>query len=302
MGVNRNIKMLLGALVLSVASACVQVFADGFLEAPSLRESHDPGLQSAIEARVNQLGLRQAVTEKKLCLALVDISDPSEPRVADLNGDHMMYAASLPKIGILLGAFVEIERGRIDLDEETYDSLSRMIRHSSNDDATDLLNRVGKFKVNRILKSERFRLYDPLVNGGIWVGKEYAKGVAFQRDPLHNLSHGATALQAARFYYLLESGQLVNKRLSREMKKILANPGISHKFVKGLEHLDDVKIYRKSGTWRNWHADSAIVEQDNNRYIIVALAESPDGGEWLENIASSFHSIIAPTKFAAAAR
>ena len=302
MGVNRNIKILLRALVLSVLALCANVFADGFLDTPSLRESHDAGLQRAIEARINQMGLREAVNDKKLCLALVDISDPLEPRVADLNGDHMMYAASLPKLGILLGAFVEIERGRIDLDEETYDSLSRMIRHSSNDDATDLLNRVGKFKVNRILKSERFRLYDPLVNGGIWVGKEYAKGVAFQRDPLHNLSHGATAMQAARFYYLLESGQLVNKRLSREMKKILANPGISHKFVKGLEHLDDVKIYRKSGTWRNWHADSAIVEQDNNRYILVALAESPDGGEWLENIASSFHSIIAPTKYAAATR
>lgn len=302
MGVNRNIKKLLGALIVSAVSLCAEVSADGGLEAPSLRESHDPGLQRAIEARIDQMGLRRAVNDKKLCLALVDISDPQEPRVADLNGDHMMYAASLPKIGILLGAFVEIERGRIDLDEETYDSLSRMIRHSSNDDATNLLNRVGKFKVNRILKSERFRLYDPLVNGGIWVGKEYAKGVAFQRDPLHNLSHGATALQAARFYYLLETGQLLNKRLSKEMKKILANPGISHKFVKGLEHLDGVKIYRKSGTWRQWHADSAIVEHKHNRYIIVALAESPDGGEWLENIASSFHSIIVPTTYAAANR
>jgi beta-lactamase class A len=300
MGVNRNINTLLGALLLGVTLACTNVFADGEEDAPSLRESHDPGLQLAIETRVRQMGLQQAVDEKKLCIALVDISDPTEPRVADLNGDHMMYAASLPKIGILLGAFVEIERGRLDLDEETYDSLSRMIRHSSNDDATQLLNRVGKFKVNRILKSERFRLYDPLVNGGIWVGKEYAKGVAFQRDPLHNLSHGATALQAARFYYMLESGQLVNKRLSREMKKILANPGISHKFVKGLEHLDDVKIYRKSGSWRNWHADSAIVEQGNNRYIIVALAENADGGKWLENIATSFHSIFAPAKFAVA--
>ena len=299
MGANRNIKTILGALILGASVVCANVSADGFSDAPLLRESHDSGLQRTIETRVKQMGLQKAVDAKKLCLALVDISDPTEPRAADINGDHMMYAASLPKIGILLGAFVEIERGRLDLDEETYDSLSRMIRHSSNDDATALLNRVGKFKVNKILKSERFRLYDPLVNGGIWVGKEYAKGVAFQRDPLHNLSHGATALQAARFYYMLESGQLVNKRLSREMKKILANPGISHKFVKGLEHLDNVKIYRKSGSWRNWHADSAIIEQDDSRYILVALAESPDGGQWLENIAANFHDIIVPAKFAA---
>ena len=82
------------------------------------------------------------------------------------------------------------------------------------------------------------------------------------------------------------------------MKKILANPGISHKFVKGLEHVDDVKFYRKSGTWRNWHADSAIVEQGDHRYIIVALAESDDGDEWLTEIARSFHEIIVPTKYA----
>jgi beta-lactamase class A len=141
-------------------------------------------------------------------------------------------------------------------------------------------------------------LYDPLVNGGLWVGKEYAKGQAFERDPLHNLSHGATALQTARFYYMLAADQLVNKRLSRDMKKILANPGISHKFVKGLEHFNDIIMYRKSGTWRHWHADSALVEQGDNRYIIVALAESAKGEEWLTEIARAFHDIIAPTKYA----
>ena len=298
MGDNRTTNRVLKALLILACLVCPNAFADGFGDAPELRESHDPALQQAIESRINSLGLSEAVSDKKLCLALVDISDPLDPRVADLNGDHMMYAASLPKIGILLGAFVEIERGRLELDEDTFDSLSRMIRHSSNDDATAVLNKVGKFKVNRILKSERFRLYDPLVNGGLWVGKEYAKGQAFQRDPLHNLSHGATALQTARFYYLLESDRLVNKRLSREMKKILANPGISHKFVKGLEHVDNVKFYRKSGTWRNWHADSAMVEQGEHRYIIVALAESDHGEEWLTEIARSFHEIIVPTKYA----
>ena len=298
MGDNRIITRLVCVLFLSTVLSCMNAVADGIGGLPTLRESHDPGLQRLVEARIKLLGLDHAIAEQKLCLALVDISDPSDPRVADLNGDHMMYAASLPKIAILLGAFVEIERGRLELDDETFESLSRMIRHSSNDDATAVLNRVGKYKVNHILKSERFRLYDPLVNGGLWVGKEYAKGQAFQRDPLHNLSHGATALQTARFYYLLASDRLVNKRLSREMKKILANPGISHKFVKGLEHVNNVKMYRKSGTWRNWHADSALVEQGDNRYIIVALAQSPDGGEWLTEIARSFHDIIIPAKYA----
>ena len=275
-------------------------WADGLDGPPSLRESFDPELQSGVERRIDRLGLTDAAERLDLCLSLVDISDPLEPRVATINGDHMMYAASLPKIGILLGAFVEIERGRIPLDKTTIDSLTRMIRVSSNDDATRMLNRVGKRRVNEILQSERFRLYDPLVNGGLWVGKEYATGSAFERDPLHNISHGATALQTANFYYLLETGQLVSPKLTKVMKEILSKPGIEHKFVKGLANQDGVKIYRKSGTWRNWHADSAIVEAPGaRRYILTALANDDHGGDWLADIAASLHTLVVPTKLAA---
>jgi beta-lactamase class A len=278
-------------------------WADGFDDAPELRESYDPTLQAALEQRIDAMGLRDAVRRQDLCVAVVDISDPAEPRVAEVNGDYMMYAASLPKIGILLGAFVEIERGHIKLDNATTGALTRMIRNSSNEDATLMLNRVGKYRVNQILRSNRNRLYDPLVNGGLWVGKEYAKGTAFERDPLHNLSHGATALQTVRFYYMLETGQLTNPRLTRIMKEMLSKPGINHKFVKGLADLSGVKIYRKSGTWHEFHSDSAIVETpDGHRYILAALAHNRDGGQWLTHIASSVHGLIAPTKLASARR
>ncbi len=294
MGVNRSIIAVAFGLLINGP-----VCADGQDGPPSLRESYDPVLQAAVENRIDQLGLSAAADRRDLCLSLVDITDPLDPRVAAINGDHMMYAASLPKIGILLGAFVEIERGRLALDQSTAASLTRMIRESSNEDATAMLNRVGKRRVNQILQSNRFRLYDPLVNGGLWVGKEYATGTAFQRDPLHNISHGATALQTARFYYLLETGQLVSPRLTGIMKEMLSKPGIEHKFVKGLAHHDGVKIYRKSGTWRSWHADSAIVEAPGgHRYILTALANDGRGGEWLAHIATSLHSLVVPTQIA----
>ena len=156
-----------------------------------MRESYNPAFQAAAESRIEQLGLSAAADRRALCLSLADISDPLEPRVATINGDHMMYAASLPEIGILLGEFVEIERGRLALDQPTSASLTCMIRESSSVDATEMLNRVGKQRVNQILQSNRFRLYNPLVNGGLWVGKEYATGSASQRDPLYNISHGA---------------------------------------------------------------------------------------------------------------
>ncbi|MEN8207062.1 MAG: serine hydrolase [Pseudomonadota bacterium] len=269
-------------------------------EYPSLWDRHDSGLQQQLEVTLASLDLDKAVRNKKLSVALVDITHLNEPRVATVNGDEMIYAASLPKIAILLGAFVEIEEGHMALDNSTRDSLTQMIRVSSNQEATRMLNRVGKDRLLGILQSDKFNLYDPQFNGGLWVGKEYGKSPAFKRDPLHNLSHGATAIQVARFYYLLETGQLVGSELSAEMKAMLGNPGIKHKFVKGLADYPDAKIYRKSGSWRQWHADSAMVEADGHKYIIVGLAEDASGGAWLSGLIKPVHEFMVPAKLAKA--
>jgi len=205
----------------------------------------------------------------------------------------MMYAASLPKIGILLAALVEVERGKLRMTPRLERSLHDMIRVSSNVEATRVMNLIGKYHVNEILSSKRFRLYDPRVNGGLWVGKEYGPRPAFQRDPLHNISHGATAMQVARFYYLLETGRLLSPRMSGEMKEALSEPGIQHKFVKGLAG-QDVAIFRKSGTWNQFHADSAIVETPRGSYILVGLAEDRRGGDWLTSIARTLHGALYP--------
>lgn len=260
---------------------------------PALAKSGDPALQSDLEQTLEGYGLASAARNNTLSVALVDITEPQRPRVAAVNGDHMMYAASLPKIAILLGAFKHIENGDMQLDEKTRDQLTRMIRFSSNQAATTMLNRVGKEYLAELLQSPEYLLYDRDNNGGLWVGKEYGKRPAWQRDPLHNLSHGATAFQVARFYYLLETSQLLSPELTREMKAMLGRPGISHKFVKGLnEARPGSNIFRKSGSWRQWHADSAIVERDGRRYIAVALAQSAQGGQWLEDLIVGLDNLI----------
>ena len=265
--------------------------AAGFL--PSLDAGKDPELQAGLESCIASLGLGAAVEEQALCLTLVDITDPLSPSIAGVNENEMMYAASLPKIAILLGAFERIRQGTMTLDAETRETLTRMIRNSSNSAATEMLNRVGKAFIARLLQSPKYRLYDPAYNGGLWVGKEYGKAAAWQRDPLHNLSHGATAMQVARFYFMLENGQLVSPALSREMKEILGHPAICHKFVKGLREVcPEAAIYRKSGTWKTFHADSAIVERNGRRYIAVALANSPEGGQWLGDIIVALDKLI----------
>jgi beta-lactamase class A len=78
------------------------------------------------------------------------------------------------------------------------------------------------------------------------------------------------------------------------MKAALADPGIRHKFVKGLESKPDTRIYRKSGTWRQFHSDSALVEGQRRRYILVGIAEDPRGGEWLERMAAPLNDRVDP--------
>lgn len=267
-----------------------------------LRASKDARLQKALEASLKRLELGRAVQKGRLAAALVDITNPAQPRMAQVNGDRMMYAASLPKIAILLGAFQKASENGLTLDDAAIGQLKQMIRNSSNSVASDVLRRIGTDYLAQVLQSERYRLYDPALNGGLWVGKLYGAGAATRRDPLHNLSHGATAYQVARFYYLMETGQLVSPEASRKMKEIMGSPAIHHKFVKGLEHArPEAQLYRKSGTWRTFHADSAIVERNGRRYIAVGLADDPKGGEWMralivamDNIVFSSQSVLAP--------
>jgi beta-lactamase class A len=206
----------------------------------------------------------------------------------------MLYAASLPKIAVMLGVFEKAAAGKLVIDEETRLQLLRMIRRSSNPDATALMQKVGLDYIARTLISPRYRLYDPFRNGGLWAGKEYAAAGAWRRDPIDNLSHGATPMQIARFFYLLDTGQLVNAQASAEMKEILGHSAIHHKFVRGLEMTEPTAtVYRKSGTWGISHADGALVERrDGAAYIAAAIAEDPRGGEWLSQIIIQMNRLI----------
>ena len=259
---------------------------------PSLWESSDQDFYQALEVALKKEfrgEYKRAVEKKKAAFVVVDITDLQQPRVAGVNPDVMLYAASMPKIAILLGAFVKIERGEIPLNDEIRGELTRMIRKSSNRDATAVLNRVGIENLADILQSEKYRLYDPEHNGGLWVGRDYSGSPVWKRDPLNNISHGATAMQAARFYYLAVTGRLISEQYSADFAEIMSKPGIQHKFVKGIKKSKpDAEIYRKSGTWKEFHADSGvIVDRENGyQYIIVALVEHPKGADGLARFAA----------------
>jgi beta-lactamase class A len=281
---------------------CLCVLAQSLPAAEGTRlliESADPELQVKLETLVREQGLADAAERGDLNLALVIVTDPVNPRMAEINGHEMVYAASLPKIAIMLGAAVAIEEDRLVLTHALHKDMNDMIRYSCNECATRVLEQVGRQELLEILQSPGLQFYDEESTGGLWVGKDYGPGSAYQRDPLEGLSHGATAFQAARFYYKLYTRTLVSPAQSQLMLDALVDPGVSHKFVKGLDGLKGAKIYRKSGTWKTYHADSALVTYFGHAYIMVALANHPNGAMWLEKLARPLHSLAVAESWAA---
>ncbi len=252
----------------------------------------DPALQSLVGRALNQLGVNRLVREERLAVSLIDLSDPHALRYAGTNDREMMYAASLPKIAILVAGFERIQEGRMPYTPKVKEMFTRLARFSSNKDASRAIQQIGFEYIARVLTSNKYRFYDPSQNGGLWLGKAYGgPNDRWKRDPLHNLSHGATSLQVARFFLMMDEGRLVNPGFSAEIKEILSNPGIRHKFVKGLAGKPRA-IYRKSGTWQQWHSDAALVEAGNKKYIAVALVKDPRGGEILPRLIRKLDDIV----------
>jgi beta-lactamase class A len=261
-----------------------------------LAGAEDEALQRQLTRLLEAQGLGPAVRRGDLAVSLLVMNDPERPRLAQVNGNRMIYAASLPKIAILLGAAVALDEGQLELDQALEQDIQDMIRYSCNQCSNRVLERVGPERVLDILQAPRYSFYDADHGGGLWLGKPYGPAPAYHRDPLAGLSHGATTFQVARFYCGLEQGELVSPDQTRLMREAMSEPGIRHKFVKGLASHDDLRMFRKSGTWRDFHADSVLVETGDQAYVMVALAHSKKGSAWLEGLAEPLHQLAVSTE------
>jgi beta-lactamase class A len=266
--------LLLG-LVVSLSAACAAA-KDRY---PDLRDCHDPTLQKDLDQLLSDFpSFWDGVRKQELSFVIADVTDLKHPKVAWYNPENELYAASMPKIAIVFGAFVEHERGVLEFDEETRKQLVGMVKKSSNADASAVLRKVGIQRLAEILQDEDHgKLYDIDRGGGLWVGKAYDKSPVWRRDPLKSLSHAANAIQGARLYYGMMTGTLLDTKHLPFLAEVFGEPGLNHKFVKGLKGRD-AAIYRKSGTWRNFHADGAVVSRDGLEYIAVAVDTVPEAG------------------------
>jgi beta-lactamase class A len=292
----RRIGVCLLCLVLCWISASTAAASDqAALPAwQPLLEHADPALQARLEQAVaRNPSWRRLAERRKLAIGLVDMHGES-PRFARINGGQMMYAASLPKIAILLGGYASFEDGSLAETDALHQDLKAMIQVSSNDAATRLIDVVGMRKIQAVLQDPRFGFYDESRGGGLWVGKRYARSGPRVGDPVNNISHGATATQVCRFYYLASTGRLINPARSAQIMEDLADPRLHHKFVAAIDKRAPLaRVFRKSGTWRDWHSDSVLVQGPLWRnYILVGLVESSQGEQILRDLLPVVEGVI----------
>jgi beta-lactamase class A len=224
--------------------------------------------------------------------AAVGLLDLRTCRLALIHPDRQEYAASVPKIGILLAYFVVHPEAATNLPPQVRHELGLMAKASDNEMAAKYSRELGLKQIQEILNREGF--YDAQRGGGIWVGKHYGRGDERYGDPLNDHSHAATVRQVLRFFLLVEQGQLVSADASQTMREIFASPEVphdNHRFVKGLAGRE-VSVLRKWGEWEDWHHDAAIVSGPERRYILVSLTHHPRGDEYLTGLATAVDDLL----------
>ncbi|AUC86569.1 hypothetical protein CW731_15330 [Polaribacter sp. ALD11] len=263
-------------------------------EIDQIAEIEDSALKAILVKEINSnKKWKRLVAGKQMSIGIVDLSDATKFKYAGMNDNFMMYAASLPKIAILLAAMDAIDKGEMEYTDEIKKDLRLMISKSNNQASTRMIDRLGYKKIEDVLRAPKNKLYDEEVGGGLWVGKRYAAQGKRNPDPLKGLSHAATTRQVCSFYYQLALGNLINTASSKEMLEIMKDPKLHHKFVNTLDKVaPKATIYRKSGSWRNYHSDSALVWGPERKYIIVALIDNDYGEQIIRNLVKPLEKVL----------
>jgi beta-lactamase class A len=252
---------------------------------------HDTDLLVSVAAIDRELRKSFDIEPDDTAVGLCDLRSEAS---AMLRADTPFYAASVPKIAILLAYFEMRPDTKAWLDDTTRHELGLMIKQSSNEMAAKYGELVGLKEIARVLQLPKYKLYDPEYGGGLWVGKHYSKGTERNPDPISGLSHAATVRQLLHYFLLLEANRLAGSKVSPVMREIFDSPDIPHtdnKFVAVLAGRD-VHILRKSGTWDVWHGDVAVIEGEGRRYILAALVHHPKGEEYCIELARRIDDLM----------
>ena len=311
------------SLLLGLASVTVPAHADDRSQAAREyleRIQPSPELQSFLDGFIQaRLARDAALARSDLRVAVLDLTRPEEPRLADYHGATPIYPASVVKFVYLLAAYAFQEQGRLQFDASLEQSLTEMIRASSNHATQQVFARLTGTQPGPELGPEAYAEYreqklaverwlqglgitdlhpvNPTYDGGGDIsGREHQ----FLCDssvpgalPGHGTSFknrtGMTAIGTAKLLALLatdralspENSAAARRRMRRDSRE---QRHLAARIAGGAERVGGLEVYAKSGTWGPVYADAGIVRHSSGRQIVVAVfteARPPYRGDFI---------------------
>jgi len=139
--------------------------------------------------------------------------------------------------------------------------LDLMITRSDNSAANCLIDLAARPRINELM-----HMYG-------WNGSEVTRKFLKRKfeDPGYETIKGTEtcALHAADFMYKIETNQLVNPWVSKQMKTFLGRQLDKSKIAQGLPQ--NTMYYNKTGWWSYWTNDVGIVDDGKVKYIIACF-------------------------------
>ena len=249
----------------------------------------------ALQAIVQQAGLDSSFTTdekfpERVSIAVIDMAG-KQPVIAGRNADNFIYPASVYKMYVAMEILKQVSEGKFPLNQ-TYivrspndvdhrreistdprpllrngDTvtinylLDLMITRSDNSAANCLIDMAGRKNINATM----------LANG--WQGSEVTRKFLSRKkeDPGYDTIRGTetNARHAAEFMYRVQTNQLINPWVSRQLKALLVRQLDQSKLSTGMPA--QAVFSHKTGWWSFYTHDAGIVEEDRLCYIVAVF-------------------------------
>ncbi|MGH7788055.1 MAG: serine hydrolase [Candidatus Binatia bacterium] len=266
-----------------------------------------PELQAFLDRTIAALLATDAALKRsELRVALLDLSRPGPPRLAQHHGAVPIYPASVIKFVYLMAAYAWQERETLRIDAALDQSLTHSIRESSNRATQEVFWRLtdtepgpdlppdayAAFRQRRLrvdawlreLGIDGLHCVNPTYDGGpdlfgrdvqFLKDRSVAGGLPSRGDEYPNrnamTANGTVALLALlatdRALTPADSAT-VRQRMRRDPRE---QPHLAARIAGGAARTPGLQVYAKSGTWGPIYADAGIVRDASGRQFALAV-------------------------------
>jgi hypothetical protein len=253
--------------------------------------------EAALQA-VAELGAG-VVTNDSTWATVIDCRDPRDPRLGHYRGNLPVYPASVIKLCFMVAAYDHNRTRGLPLDEALRRDLDRMIRVSSNEATSRIVDRISNTGFGPSLEDpaareafvhkrlETYRLMQQLGLDGLFAfNKTYARSVRLygrERDALGTFigpnferSNRMTTDDTARLLYLIRRRALIDHQACEEMLDLMKRDAQYRSFFSSAIP-EGATLYSKGGSTSNNRHDAGIFElPDGGAIIVVAFTNMPN--------------------------